>query len=56
MAEEEYNGICPIHEDIVDHFKELIDQDNAEATELFLNNLKRNFLSNYLFDLSLIHI
>lgn len=52
MAEEEYNGICPIHEDIVDHFKELIDQDNAEATELFLNNLKRNFLSNYLFDRS----
>jgi hypothetical protein len=50
MAEEEYNGICPIDEDIVGHFKELIDEDNAEATELFLNNLKKNFLRNYLFD------
>jgi ankyrin repeat protein len=50
MAEEEYNGICPIYEDIVGHFKELIDGDNAEATELFLNNLKKNFLKNYLFD------
>jgi hypothetical protein len=50
MDVQAYNGICPIDEDIVGHFKELIDEDNAAKTELFLNNLKKNFLKNYLFD------
>jgi len=50
MDVQAYNGICPIDEDIVGHFKELIDEDNAAKTELFLNNLKINFLQNYLFD------
>jgi hypothetical protein len=50
MAVQAYNGICLPDEDIVDHFKKLIDDDNAEATDLFLNNLKKNFLSNYFFD------
>jgi len=47
---EEYNGICPPNNDIISHFKGLIDEDNAAKTELFLNNLKKNFLSNYLFE------
>jgi hypothetical protein len=47
---EEYNGICPPNDNIISHFKELIDEDNAEKTELFLNNLKKNFLNNYFFD------
>jgi hypothetical protein len=50
MAEEEYNGICPPDKNIVDHFQELIDSDNGEHVDLFLNNLKRNFLGSYLFD------
>jgi hypothetical protein len=45
-----YNGICLPDEDIVGHFKELIDEDNATNVDLFLNNLKINFLQNYLFD------
>lgn len=50
MAEEEYNGTCPSDENIVDHFQELINEDNAANVDLFLNNLQKNFLSNYLFD------
>ena len=40
MDVQAYNGICPIDEDIVGHFKELIDEDKAENVELFINNLK----------------
>lgn len=47
---EEYNGICPPDENIDGHFKELVKEDNAVNVELFLNNLKKNFLSNYLFN------
>jgi len=50
MDVQAYNGICPPEEDIVGHFKKLIDDDNTEATDFFLNNLKKNFLQNFLFD------
>jgi hypothetical protein len=47
---QEYNGLCSPNENIITHFKELIDEDNAENVELFINNLKKNFLRNYLFE------
>jgi hypothetical protein len=50
MAEEEYNGICPPDENVDGYFKELINENNAANVELFLNNLKKSFLSNYFFN------
>uniref|UniRef100_A0A6C0JY43 Uncharacterized protein n=1 Tax=viral metagenome TaxID=1070528 RepID=A0A6C0JY43_9ZZZZ len=45
-----YNGICPPNVNINKFFKEIIDRDNITEINLFLDNLKGNFLNNFIFD------